>query len=197
MALGDAEYAVLNRRSQPAIPALFVFAHFRKANQSDQAKNRTWPLDPKASTGTFEALECSLTNSSGEIVMTRFGTMAAACLAVALAATSPALARGGHGGRGGGAGFHGGAAHFAGGGFRGGGFRRGVVGPGIAAGIVAGSVIGAGAYYGGYGPGYDDSYAYDNGYNGGYDNGYAVRNGFVCQPGTFFRGEDGRRYLCQ
>jgi hypothetical protein len=40
-----------------------------------------------------------------------------------------------------------------------------------------------------------DSYAYDNGY--GYDNGYAARNGFVCQPGTMFRGEDGRRHLCQ
>jgi hypothetical protein len=40
-----------------------------------------------------------------------------------------------------------------------------------------------------------DSYAYDNGY--GYDNGYARRNGFVCQPGTWFRGEDGRRHLCQ
>ena len=40
-----------------------------------------------------------------------------------------------------------------------------------------------------------DSYARDNGY--GYDNGYATRNGFVCQPGTWFRGEDGRRHLCQ
>jgi hypothetical protein len=39
------------------------------------------------------------------------------------------------------------------------------------------------------------SYAYDNGH--GYDNGYARRNGFVCQPGTWFRGEDGRRHLCQ
>jgi hypothetical protein len=39
------------------------------------------------------------------------------------------------------------------------------------------------------------SYAYDNGY--GYDDGYGRRNGFVCQPGTWFRGEDGRRHLCQ
>src|SRR6185437_4995671 len=39
------------------------------------------------------------------------------------------------------------------------------------------------------------SYAYDDGY--GYDNGYARRNGFVCQPGTWFRGDDGRRHLCQ
>jgi hypothetical protein len=38
------------------------------------------------------------------------------------------------------------------------------------------------------------SYAYDN---GGYDDDYARRNGFVCQPGTWFRGEDGRRHLCQ
>jgi hypothetical protein len=96
------------------------------------------------------------------------------------------------------------AAHFtgggfAGGGYRGGGFRQGGFGPAIAAGIIAGSVVGAASgYYSGYGPGYyDNSYAYDNGYDGGYDNGYAVRNGFVCQPGTVFRGEDGRRYLCQ
>jgi hypothetical protein len=40
-----------------------------------------------------------------------------------------------------------------------------------------------------------DSYAYDNGY--GYDNGYAGRNGIVCQPGAWFRGDDGRRHLCQ
>jgi hypothetical protein len=26
---------------------------------------------------------------------------------------------------------------------------------------------------------------------------YARRNGFVCVPGTWFRGEDGRRHLCQ
>ena len=62
----------------------------------------------------------------------------------------------------------------------------------------------AGAALGAYGPGYargpgyyDDSYAYDNGYDGSYDNGYAARNGFTCQPGTWFRGEDGRRHLCQ
>jgi hypothetical protein len=69
-------------------------------------------------------------------------------------------------------------------------------------------VIGGAGHYGsGYSPGYyddsyaydnsDNSYAYDNGYNGAYDNGYAARNGFVCQPGTWFRGEDGRRHLCQ
>jgi hypothetical protein len=26
---------------------------------------------------------------------------------------------------------------------------------------------------------------------------YARQNGFVCMPGTWFRGEDGRRHLCQ
>ncbi|KRR04768.1 hypothetical protein CQ12_21130 [Bradyrhizobium jicamae] len=26
---------------------------------------------------------------------------------------------------------------------------------------------------------------------------YARRNGFVCTPGTWFRGEDGRRHICQ
>jgi hypothetical protein len=137
-----------------------------------------------------------------ETVMKTFGMIGAACLAVVLATATPALARGGHF-RGGG--FHGGGAHFAGGGIRGG-FRggHGGFGPAIAAGVVAGAVIGGAGYYGGYGPGYyDDSYAYDaptaydNGAYGGYDNGYATRNGFVCQPGTVFRGEDGRRHLCQ
>jgi hypothetical protein len=28
-------------------------------------------------------------------------------------------------------------------------------------------------------------------------NSYARANGFVCQPGTWFRGEDGRRHICQ
>jgi hypothetical protein len=26
---------------------------------------------------------------------------------------------------------------------------------------------------------------------------YARRNGFVCVPGTMFRGEDGRQHICQ
>lgn len=51
-----------------------------------------------------------------------------------------------------------------------------------------------------------DSYAYynegaSNGWNG-FDNGwnrqtYAQRNGFVCQPGTWFKGQDGRPHICQ
>ena len=50
----------------------------------------------------------------------------------------------------------------------------------------------------------DDSYAYDNSWdNRGWDNrgwdsrSYAQRNGFVCTPGTWFKGEDGRRHICQ
>jgi hypothetical protein len=41
--------------------------------------------------------------------------------------------------------------------------------------------------------------SYDNGYRGGswYNQSYAQRNNFVCQPGTWFRGEDGRRHICQ
>jgi hypothetical protein len=30
-----------------------------------------------------------------------------------------------------------------------------------------------------------------------YDQSYAARNGFVCQPGAWFKGKDGRRHLCQ
>jgi hypothetical protein len=157
--------------------------------------------------GTLAIAGRSLLDTIGELVMTKFKAIGAACLAIALAAASPAMARGGHGGGGGGhmgggahfggGGFHGGGAHFAGGGFRGGGFHRGGYGPGIAAGVIAGAALGGLGYYGGY---YGDSYAYDN---GPYDNGYAPgpayysNDGYACQPGTYFRGEDGRRYLCQ
>jgi hypothetical protein len=163
---------------------------------------------------------CCSFDSSGETVMIRFGTIGAACLAVALASASPAFAGGNRSGgyHGGGAhfaggGFRGGGARFAGGGFRGGGFGGAGILPGVAAGVVAGALLGGGpgyypGYYGGYGPGYyNDSYAYDPGYStdidpnvgyiNTYDNGYAVRNGFVCQPGTWFRGQDGRNHLCQ
>jgi hypothetical protein len=43
---------------------------------------------------------------------------------------------------------------------------------------------------------YDDRY-YDNRFNGGWNQGYAERNGFVCTPGTWFKGDDGRRHFCQ
>ena len=51
---------------------------------------------------------------------------------------------------------------------------------------------------------WDNSYAYDNSWdNRGWDNRgwdtrtYAQRNGFVCTPGTWFKGQDGRRHICQ
>lgn len=146
--------------------------------------------------------------------MTKFKILGAVCVAATLAVVSPALARPGHvGGVRSGAHFaSSGGTHFAGSGMRGGGFRRGGggFGPGIAAGVIAGAALG-GAYYAAdpgyygdtyaYDPGYSgDSYAYDSGYNnnGGYTTGYnANPNGFVCQPGTMFKGEDGRRHLCQ
>jgi len=71
----------------------------------------------------------------------------------------------------------------------------------VAADVVGGAIDTAGAIA--TAPFRNDSYAsYNNGYN---DNGwnswdhrtYAERNGFVCQPGTWIRGEDGRRHICQ
>jgi hypothetical protein len=70
----------------------------------------------------------------------------------------------------------------------------------VAADVVAGTIGTAGAIA--TAPFRSDSYAYENGYRGGYgqygyNDSYAARNGFVCQPGTWFKGEDGRRHLCQ
>jgi hypothetical protein len=50
------------------------------------------------------------------------------------------------------------------------------------------------------GPGnpYTGDYQSRNGWGGGY--GYSdtyARSWFVCQPGTWFRGEDGDRHICQ
>jgi hypothetical protein len=95
-------------------------------------------------------------------------------------------------------------------------------GPGdVTNGIVGGAVGTAGAfaaapfapfqngYYANDGWGNDNGYNYDR-YNGyyadphgvGFNNGrlspiYAERNNFACQPGTYFRGEDGLRHICQ
>ena len=74
----------------------------------------------------------------------------------------------------------------------------------VAAGVVGGALGAAGAIatapfrgnsYAYYDGRYDDGY--NNGYATRYDDGYAARNWFVCQPGTWFRGEDGRRHICQ
>ena len=71
----------------------------------------------------------------------------------------------------------------------------------VAAGVVGGAVGAAGAIATAPFRG-ADAYAYDDGYDGyngdyRYSQSYAARNGFVCQPGTMFRGEDGRPHLCQ
>ncbi len=42
-----------------------------------------------------------------------------------------------------------------------------------------------------------NTYAYGNGYYDWNHQTYAQRNGFVCTPGTYFKGEDGRRHVCQ
>lgn len=71
--------------------------------------------------------------------------------------------------------------------------------PAEAAAGIAGAAVGtAGAIASA--PFRRNSYAYDNGDNSyrGWDNrSYAERNGFVCQPGTWFKGDDGRRHPCQ
>ena len=64
----------------------------------------------------------------------------------------------------------------------------------VAAGVVGGAIGTAGAIA--TAPFRNDSYAYNDGYYShrtyrGYN------NGFVCEPGTMFRGEDGRRHICQ
>jgi hypothetical protein len=69
--------------------------------------------------------------------------------------------------------------------------------------VAAGAVGGAGAiatapFRAG------DAYAYDNGYDNYYGYGYggrdwktyAAHNGLACAPGTWVKGEDGRRYPC-
>ena len=64
----------------------------------------------------------------------------------------------------------------------------------VAAGVVGGAIGTAGAIA--TAPFRSDVYAYNDGYYGQrYYSGY--NNGFVCQPGTVFRGEDGRRHICQ
>ena len=43
-----------------------------------------------------------------------------------------------------------------------------------------------------------DNGNYGAGWNGGrWDHGYAARNGIACTPGTWIKGDDGRRHVCQ
>jgi hypothetical protein len=64
----------------------------------------------------------------------------------------------------------------------------------VAAGVVGGAIGTAGAIA--TAPFRNDVYAYNDGYYGRrYYGGY--NSGFVCQPGTVFRGVDGRRHICQ
>ena len=62
----------------------------------------------------------------------------------------------------------------------------------VAAGVVGGAIGTAGAIA--TAPFRNDAYAY---YQGGRRYYGGPRYGFVCQPGTTFIGEDGRRHICQ
>ena len=145
--------------------------------------------------------------------MRKFATIGAACLAVVLAAATPALARGGHGG----GGFHGGGVEVF----------TAAARTSRAAALEAVDFVAVAAESASdpelrlaWLPAQLSAEATvitvvpatmtihmlmttatmaptTTATLGGYDNGYAARNGFVCQPGTWFRGEDGRRHLCQ
>jgi hypothetical protein len=70
----------------------------------------------------------------------------------------------------------------------------------VAAGVAGAAIGTAGAIATAPFRAWDNSYAYDNrGWdNRGWDTRtYAQRNGFVCTPGTWFKGDDGRRHICQ
>jgi hypothetical protein len=90
------------------------------------------------------------------------------------------------------------AGVYRGGVYRNGGFYGGApIARGVAVGVGAAAVGAAAAgAYGAYGA-YADPAAphYGYGYNGWED--YAARNGIVCRPGTWFKGDDGLQHLCQ
>lgn len=64
----------------------------------------------------------------------------------------------------------------------------------VAAGVVGGAIGTAGAIA--TAPFRGDAYAYNDRYYGRPYYG-AYNQGFVCQPGTMFRGEDGRMHPCR
>lgn len=73
----------------------------------------------------------------------------------------------------------------------------------VAAGVVGGAVGAAGAIATApFRAAADAQYGWNEPYgwnqqNYGWRQSYAQRNGFVCMPGSTFRGEDGRMHLCQ
>jgi hypothetical protein len=72
--------------------------------------------------------------------------------------------------------------------------------PATAAGAAAGAAVGtAAAVATAPFQNWNNSYAYYGGGPGwqGDWNTYAARNGIVCKPGTWFKGDDGRQHLCQ
>jgi hypothetical protein len=77
------------------------------------------------------------------------------------------------------------------------GYRQTGFGPADVAAGVAGAAIGTAGAIATAPFRAADSYAYYNSGDRGWSQSYAERNGFVCQPGTWFRGEDGRRHICQ
>ncbi|MBN8961095.1 MAG: hypothetical protein J0H71_08180 [Rhizobiales bacterium] len=91
-------------------------------------------------------------------------------------------------------------------------FAGNVVGGAVGtAGAIAGTAVGtagaiATAPFGGGPYAYEPEYAYNETYDAPYTyNGtamldsrsYAARNGFVCQPGTWFKNANGQRQICQ
>ncbi|MES2031067.1 MAG: hypothetical protein V4477_17965 [Pseudomonadota bacterium] len=67
----------------------------------------------------------------------------------------------------------------------------------VTAGVVGGAVGVAGTAGAIATAPFRNSYNSYDGYSGVQRDSYAKRMGFVCQPGTWFRGEDGRRHICQ
>jgi hypothetical protein len=71
--------------------------------------------------------------------------------------------------------------------------RRAAIGAAAVGAGVVGAGVAAAGYYGATAPYYGSGGPYA--YYGGQD--YGTRNGFVCQPGTMVRLDDGRMYPCQ
>ena len=71
--------------------------------------------------------------------------------------------------------------------------RRAAIGAAAVGAGVVGAGVAAAGYYGATAPYYGSGGPYA--YYGGQD--YATRNGFVCQPGTLVRLEDGLMHRCQ